>query len=314
MVVNDPVSQGINLMGFLNSLESMMTQITTANNIFSTTEESMTSLQSARDAIETVNSYFTDAQEIADAVYDLSQMGKQANEIVKMMVQSRVKVSITSKTAVLDAMTSFIARGTNNLALLYRCVTGYNTASAKAKGTQATDSERSECVRHFSAKIRRDKERAAELAQEVKEEVEFRGYINNLVELFRNHPDCISPTKLAYIAAQDAHWAFHGAGQMEFFLIVDEYDECVMRKNLSATENEKTTYSSVSVIVRSMDTEINNYFMLYYVICALIGLIGGYKVYSKVMMGEDLGKSAAIWVGTAFFLFFMGIFIQYFFF
>jgi hypothetical protein len=45
-----------------------------------------------------------------------------------------------------------------------------------------------------------------------------------------------------------------------------------------------------------------------------MGLIGAYKVYRKVQLGEDFGRSAGVWLLSALLAVFLGILVKEFFF
>jgi hypothetical protein len=80
--------------------------------------------------------------------------------------------------------------------------------------------------------------------------------------------------------------------------------------NLALNDMEGISRTSDAAASNDVKGEGMLWLRIYYLICGIIGLIGGYKVYVKVQLGEDLGKSVWLWFAASLFLFVVGILVQ----
>jgi hypothetical protein len=190
---------------------------------------------------------------------------------------------------VLDMYNQILMRATRDLRALHDCVDEGKFAF--------TDHQRQLCMNQNAEKIRREREYMNAFHEKFKREHAIRAQIDDAwnKELMLPAQACAQYTASSHNALDEASIVFQEMGAA-----IDNF----------GGGDEVMSEASAK---REIKDAANVYVKLWYVLCAIIGLIGAYKVYVKVQMGDDLGRSVWLWFGVALLLYFIGLLVERFF-
>jgi DNA repair ATPase RecN len=279
---------GSNVLQFMNSIEAAIQNVEGLQTIYGKTVETTEHLKSLKEQVEKVNRLLQNAQEVEYAIRDLMEMTDMVTQLTKQIRSAHNQISFEEATLALNMFSQVLVRATGNLKTIY----GFVEANVLDPVALAIEKR----------KMAEEKARMQATADAMKKYFKARGQQRKLLDEYSGQRSSLNPADIAYVATTYAEREVSGMESLFLAastILGDGY------------KREKETVSSAVMKVQGIG---GYFFTLYYSICAIVGLIGAFKVYSKVQLGEDFGRTTGIWIGSALAAFYLGVLVQAFFF
>jgi hypothetical protein len=298
-IVHDPLHMSSNLLQFSNSIATAIESVESVEKVWNAAAETKEHLNTINERVRQVNQLLKNAQEVENSINYLIEMADMvtlvANQIQKASTITSATSMWTESTEALDMFSKCLTRATHRLLDIKQALTD---------SWAMVDAERKALLERNEAGLAEDAERMAAAAAEMKKAHDI-GYIQAKISdkylSGQTHKELMGPADMFIITT--ANCAIEASGTEPLIVAASNFFGKEKRKSSNAVVAE----GKVGGIAGS-------FFTLYYAICGIMGLIGAYKVYSKVQLGEDFGKAAAIWLGGAVGSYFLGVLVQEFFF
>jgi len=274
--------------GFILSIEEAVRQLTELSNLFSIGTETLEDLDKLRANYEKVNQWILQMKTGEDAILDLIAMTDMVSNFARTARSAYTTFTPSEFQSMIEQFNQILARATNDLSTLHDCTDGRFLL---------TDDQRRLCVVNEAKKIKADKEAMDRIAKDIENEQKRRAAI---AEAYLKQ--LLSPAEAVCFEEMAEHSELDmgtiAIKQLTEMIDNFQFDEKTMTDAQATTELKEVS---------------NGWIKVWYAICAIIGLIGAYKVYVKVQLGDDLTKSVWLWFAAALLLAAMGTVVEKFF-
>jgi hypothetical protein len=292
-IFNDPLHQVSNFMQFVNSIDAAIQSVEGLEKIWNTGAETAEHLKKVKELTSIVSSELMKMRDVEEAIRDLVEMTDMVTALANQVKKSSSVLSFEETTAALDIFAATLTRATRNLKTIY------DYGSDKWK---MVDAERKAAIEREKEKIEAEKGALKRFKEIMDELMKRRGEKKTIIDAYSDgkfNRLAISPGDISFMFAT-----------MEDDASIDD----LVAAASGILGDEKKAGESVETSISKVGGVAGYFFDIYYSICAVAGLIGAYRVYSRVMQGEELGKAIWSWLGAALLGFFMGVLVQGFFF
>jgi hypothetical protein len=278
-IFNDPLHMASNLMEFIESIDASIQSVEGVERVWNAGKQTTEHLKALKETVIAINRMLFDMQEVEFAIRDLIEMEKMFVETTKLLINAHNIATHEEAIMTLNAFTATVTRATRNLVT----ITDYLSEDK----WKMTDEERKRSIFEKREEIAKDKAKMEEAMEVVEEVVELCLLQDQLIDNYCNETMSGSAMSMADLYALiTARQEKERSGMEELFVTGSEF---LGSKNSNKKKKESATAATSKVVGTAQD-----FFTLYYCICGIIGLIGAYKVYSKVQYGEDFGKAAGM--------------------
>jgi hypothetical protein len=296
-IVNDPLHLLSNVLQFTNSLDAAMQSVEELKSIYNKGKETTEHLKEIKKQVEKINKLLRNAQEVEYAVRDLIEMADMLTQMAKQIKRASSVLSWEESTMALDMFTGTLTRATRNLTTIYDYFD-------EGKWSM-TDKERKAAIEEEQKKIEEERIKMQNGMLAFKDATDRRRQQKKIMDDFSSgllNRAVVSPANLAVIAIAKEE------GESS------SLEDLIVAASAILGDDGKKATEAATISVGKVKGVAGYFFDIYYVICGIMGLIGAYKVYSKVQQGEDFGRSAGVWFMSALLAAFLGILVQEFFF
>lgn len=307
-VVHDPVHMGSNLAGFGQQLEEALTQTQQFWQLISNTKEQWKVLDNIRNATEKVSKAIYMMQEVEDIATLAVHTIQSINDGVKIISSGQLQPYELQYT--LELYTSKLRQVNTCIISTKRLVSDFKDAFGNETGMNKTEKEREEGIKEEKSKILGIAGDITDINFRIQKEVEMR---ENMAKMIKNTDTRNLLKTLSSIAGQAQPMDPEGVLDVPDKYDISttpfptlSFDETSFKPEIVNTANEKdiqTKYKTVS----------SPSLKLFYVISALVAVIGALRVLQIWNQGNDISKAIVAWGGTSVFLAIVGILVQLFF-
>lgn len=304
-VVHDPIHMGSNVVAFGKELQESMQQTQQFFQLIGITQKTWQSIEKLENSIHKVSNYVLMMQEIEDCAEMSAYTIKYISNSVKY---------VSSGVLQPYEVQSMLRIYTDNLRQVNNCIRDVMqlTADFATTGVDYTTKERRDGIAENKAKLSETQARLQEARLRLMEEVSFRQSL------------------MADLRSKDIERVFSALPRIpvsaipmdpeDKLLIISKYDLTDMRyEDMDWTVKEEdlrpkiTKTVSESSVKTRYEKITNPGSKFFYAVSALIGILGIIRLYTRWNTGEDIAKTAFIWMGTTLFLFIIGYIIPIFF-
>lgn len=297
-IVNDPLHLLSNVLQFTNSLDAAIESVEGVEKVWKASAETTSRLKEIKDQVEKINKMLSNIQEIESAIQDLIEMTDMVTAMAKQIKRASSVLSWEESTMALDMFTSTLTRATRNVITI-------KELSMETGKWIMSDAERLAAIARYKMMTAEDKIKMQNGMLAFKEATDRRRQQKKIMDDFSNgqlNRVVASPANLAVVAIAEED------GESS------SLEALIVAASTILGDDEKKATEAAATSVGKVKGVAGYFFDIYYVICGIMGLIGAYKVYSKVQQGEDFGRSAGVWFMSALVAAFLGILVQEFFF
>jgi ferritin len=303
--MHDPTHMASNLVQFINSIETAIQSVESVEKVWNAAAETKDHLQKINERVQQVNRLIQNAAEIEAAVTDLIEMADMVTLVAKQI----------KKASTISSATSMWTESTTALNMFSQCLTRavYQVEEIKRAaidsyevGYKMVDAERKAFLGKKAQKLAEEKakmEAAAVAMKKVYDSLMIQAEITDKYLSGNTHKELMGPADIAALTTANCELESNGLENI-----------IVATSAFFGDEESKRKKKSADVAAREVGGIAGSFFTIYYTICAIMGLIGAGKVYSKVQLGEDFGRTVAVWLGGAVGGYFFGVLVQGFFF
>jgi hypothetical protein len=266
--------------------------------VWKASAETTSRLKEIKDQVEKINKMLSNIQEIESAIQDLIEMTDMVTAMAKQIKRASSVLSWEESTMALDMFTSTLTRATRNVITI-------KELSMETGKWIMSDAERLAAIARYKMMTAEDKIKMQNGMLAFKEATDRRRQQKKIMDDFSNgqlNRVVASPANLAVVAIAEED------GESS------SLEALIVAASTILGDDEKKATEAAATSVGKVKGVAGYFFDIYYVICGIMGLIGAYKVYSKVQQGEDFGRSAGVWFMSALVAAFLGILVQEFFF
>lgn len=283
--------------GFMNSLMEAVKQTGETLKILENGKRQFETLNAIKKNVEEVNRYVRDLMEVKEAAEQLYRMTEAIQADYKA-INSSGKFSVAEARDVLDSYTSYLTQATRSVKMITEYISKDEYGVAK---WMFNDAERRQAVIEEWARLAEFEAAVKALGSDMRKRLQARKDVEILEE-----KGLLSPVESYHINMMPATELTPG---MELKLLLKDL--------LDESNVETMTESQATAEVNKQST---TYVRIFYAISALMGLLGGLRVYQKVQlnggvseMQDSLPKSIWLWFSAAILLLAAAVFTQEFF-
>jgi len=284
LIVNDPIHTGSNLIQFLQALSESIVQTARLTEVFNVGIETVEAVQRITHLVEDVNSILTSYRQVEGLVLAYADILEISRMGVEHISRNRNQVDLPFATDVLNHYTRLIAHSTRVFS---------ETSTMLTPLFRGSDAER-------MMKIEQGRHTLDSL----------RNISLDLFGLFIEHQRRNRELEALSRGLMEAH----GLSSAQAITIAFDSDLHSGALAVLAMQEEFFQQLSSQRPVRprtiTFREHIGDYLNLYFGISAIVLLFGAYKVFERVMLGEDLLKSLSIWAIAAVVLVLIGIIVN----
>jgi hypothetical protein len=267
--VTDPGNTAANLVGFAKSLEEAIRSTSTLAEELGVLKKNAEAVAYMKDAISTVSKYFYNMREIIDATEMLIDITKMTTDVYREAYQSGV-FSLNEITRLSDLMT-------NNL---YQAV-NYTERMKKVLNPdewKMSDAERMKTIDDSKTAVQQIRDNVVGMRANMKRKKEERKTKRLLLEK-------------GMLSAGEAMLPIASIPISKIPLGM-ELKAAIAKSPLIPHVNELATARAAAAKTTPLFFKLQG---LFYVLTAFVAVIGALRVFRKIHLGEEIGKSIAIW-------------------
>jgi hypothetical protein len=276
-IVNDPIHTVSNLVQFLQALQTAIDQTGKLANLISGSKETIESVKKITDLVETINSYLNEFNAVVGLGYAYANVVSSARYGVDMVTKHRREVDIRFATDIITAYTNVVMAASNALAESSRYM------SSKFKGS--------------------DDERLRKVEEGKRALDSMRNNVDDLFSIFSNE---VMERKMRELTMMNL-LRVHRLSPVQAFVMSEDYELYLAGQSVLNMQKHITDKLPTPRLVRAPRIDFNNYVNLFFALSAIVLLFGAYKVFERVMFGEDIIKPIAIWGLATIFMFLIGV-------
>jgi microcompartment protein CcmL/EutN len=268
--------------GHVKSLEQAVKSGVSLGNELKVLEKSYENMKKLQENFEKINRYVYNIQAITEAAENLTFLIQRSSSIYQQVARSGV-YDIKELTYIMDFLTSAIQAGTKSVQNIKDFVS--------ADMWRFTDKERLEAIEREAEKGRKARAELEAKMDELSRNIKERKRVE-----YMNKKGLLDPMESYYVNREK---------QMTL--------GAELAYALSMAFGESQEGQTAPVAAKKTTQLYANLKGLFFVLSGFIALIGAFKVYRKVNFGEEaLGKTAAIWFGSALTVFLLGSIVELF--
>jgi len=277
MVVNDPIHTASNLVQFLQALQNAIDQTGKLTNLISGSKETIESVKKITDLVETINSYLNEFNAVVGLGYAYANVVSSAKYGVDMVTKHRREVDIQFATNMISAYTNVVL---------------------------AASSALSESSRYMSSRFKgSDDERLRKIEEGKRALDSMRNNVDDLFSIFANE---VMERRMRELTMMNL-LRIHRLSPVQAFVMSEDYETYLASQSILNLQKHITDNLPSPKLVRAPRVDFNNYVNLFFALSAIVLLFGAYKVFERVMLGEDIIKPIALWGLATIFMFLIGV-------
>jgi hypothetical protein len=269
--VFDAGNTAVTVTGFVKSLDEAVRSTTTLAEELSVLKKNAETVAYMKDAIGTVSKYLYNMQEIIDATEMLIEITKTTAEVYKEAYRSGV-FSLNEVTRLSDIMTSNLFSAVN-----------YTNRMKKVLDPdqwKMNDAERMKAIDESKSAVQQIRDNVLGIRDNMRGKKEERATKDLLLEK-------------GMISAGEAVLSIASVRtSISEITLGMELKAAIARSTEIPHVNKFDTARSAAAKTTPLFSRMKG---LFYILTAIVALIGALRVYRKIHLGEEIGKSIAIW-------------------
>ncbi|MDR0415548.1 MAG: DUF4134 domain-containing protein, partial [Prevotellaceae bacterium] len=278
---NDPLHMASNVLQFSFSLDAAIQSVEGVERIWDASVKTTEHLKEIKDQVEKARDVLQDMQDVRDAMRDLIEMADMVTALARQLEKASSVLSWEETTMALDLFTTALTRATNNVKTIKEIV---------GDKWIMPEVERIKAIREAKEKTTEEMMAMKETMLATKNNIAVRQLQKKIFADFENnllHRAVLSSANAAVIATG------YEEGERT------SLEDMVVAASAVFGDWRKLEKETKSTAESKVSGMAGIFFGIYYGICGIMGLIGAYKVYRKVQLGEDFGRSAGVWLLSA---------------
>jgi hypothetical protein len=283
MIVTDPPQILASFATFLQSLEQAVSTTSQVSTIYGEAKSMGDNIKKTIALVVEVRGYVTTSVELIEATEALYDITKEVADAYSRFVKSG-SYSMADLTSMLDTYSSILSRATYEVKTIKDMVL--------PSGSGLTNKERFDRLKDAASQVKY-------LSWLVKD------YNKKMEGIGKDEEERKEAAKASAMTMTEAYVIEMKQLPVPVGVKLEMALEKILLKDKQTTEAQAMS---------NLKAGSTPYFTIFYAICAIIGLIGAYKVYVKVQLGEELIKGVFGWFATSLTLFIAGILVQQIFF
>ena len=307
-VVHDPVHMGSNLAGFGQQLEEALTQTQQFVELISNAKQQWKVLTAISNATEKVSKAVYMMQELEDIATLSVRTIQSINDGVKIISSGQLQPYELQYA--LELYSSKLRQVNTCIMSVKRLISDFKDEFGKESGTNKTEKEREEGIKDGKHEILGIAGDVTDINNRIQKDIEMR---ESLAKSLRQTRARNVIKTAIQIAAQAQPMDPEG-----LLAVPDKYDiSTTPFPTLSFDETSFTPDITSTVQPKDVQTKYKAVstpgLKLFYLISALVAVIGALRVLQIWNQGNDISKAIVAWGGTSVFLAIVGTLVQFFF-